>query len=113
MRFFYLILIIIFLTLSIVFALFNMEQSVSIEFFKWKYPILPLVGYLYIFFFMGLIIGLGISGFEFFKYRKEIHRLNKENKMIKSELITMRNANIDGEADQGEDQDEDNKTTVE
>ena len=113
MRFFYLILIIVFLILSIVFALFNMEQTVSVNFFRWQYPVLPLVGYLYIFFFMGLMIGLAISGIELFKLKNDIVRLNKENKRVKLELDNMRNASIDEEADQSDSEEDESKTAVE
>lgn len=113
MRFFYLIIIIILLVLSIIFALFNMEQTVSIQFFKWTYPVLPLVGYLYLFFFIGLLVGLGISGFEFFKLKKEAHRLTKENKKIKSELDKMRNASIEEDVDQSDVDSNEAKTIVE
>ena len=113
MRFFYLIVIIVFLVLSIVFALFNMEQTVSIQFFKWTYPVLPLVGYLYIFFFIGLLAGLGVSGFEFFKLKKETHLLTRENKKIKAELDKMRNASIEEDVDQSDVESADTQTVVE
>ena len=113
MRFFYLILIIIFLILAIVFALFNMEQTVSVEFFKWQYPVIPLVWYLYIFFFMGLIMGLAICGYEFIKMKNIAHRLTKENKKIKSELDSMRNASLEEDVDQTKLQENENKPEVE
>lgn len=79
------------------FAFENQGQTVSVEFIKWKTPVLPLYIFLYISFGLGMLFWLCISALNILKLKGEIHRLHRENRKIVGELNRMRNVSIEEE----------------
>ena len=84
------------------FALQNQEQTVSVEIFKWKSPVLPLYFFLYLSFGAGILTWLLASTFNILKLKSEILRLQRENRKVKNELNRLRNVSIEEEVDETE-----------
>ena len=79
------------------FALYNQEQTVSIQFLKWKSPVLPLYFFLYLSYAAGLLTWVVVSAFSYLKQKGDIYKLQRENRRILDELNRLRNAGIEDE----------------
>ena len=79
----------------LLFALQNGESQISVTFFKWTTPQLPLYLYLFIAFGIGMLFWTFVSMGNIFKLKGDIHKLQKKNKKYRDELDRLRNLNVE------------------
>ncbi|HDP98141.1 MAG TPA: LapA family protein [bacterium] len=87
----------------ILFATQNTNQSVTVEFFKWRSLPIPLWIVMYLSFLVGIIVWFIGSVFKVIQLKNENRKLHKQNQMLKKELDELRNIPIDEETGSADD----------
>lgn len=95
------------------FALYNMDQTVSVTFLKWKSPVLPLWFFLYISFGAGMLFWVAVSALNALKLKRENRSLERQYKKVKNELDRLRNVGIEEEMEPEPPSEEDSATLIE
>ena len=89
------ILIAIIVLVIIGFAMQNTSQTASVEFIKWRTINLPLWVIMYSSFAFGILFWLVVSIVHIISLKNENRKCKKENRKLRAELDSLRNAAVD------------------
>ncbi|OQX95119.1 hypothetical protein B6I21_07100 [candidate division KSB1 bacterium 4572_119] len=83
----------------ILFAIQNVTETVTIEFFKWRSIPISLWVVMYLSFLAGVLLWFVGSIFKIVQLKTEVRKTKKENDNLKKELNELRNIPIEEETD--------------